>query len=446
MKIYKIIYSILGFVFIFLGSSYILSSFTGITGFVVSEEISFGNKGIVGMFYLAFGFFLLSRTKYRRKGQAAMEFLMTYGWAILAAIVVISVLVYLGVFSNSFGSNLLLFSPPLKSGAILLSNPGSTSQIDLFFEVTNSGGKTITLNSAYFESQDIPTGVTCSTTQLNTVLRSGESTQIGISCNGDPDVFNRVKANLIVTYTVSGSSLTQYSSGSLILNGVSGSAPIVGGGSGDKIPPVINLVSLGGDSSSPYDTSDNTPDVIVNTDESAGCRYSLTDMDYNSMKDPCSSSDGISHTCKLKTLPEGNNNAYVACIDINGNFNSVVDNLDVTFLIDTLPPVQSNHNFEILNLPSCDYRITFNTNENAECRTDTNDIGFESMQFGGEIGGAPSGVPPCLGSGTTNQDCYGNAPSCATQGFIFSTGCKSITPANPQQNIDTSTTNRDFAF
>jgi len=34
-----------------------------------------------------------------KKGQAAMEFLMTYGWAILAAIIAIAVLAYFGVFN-----------------------------------------------------------------------------------------------------------------------------------------------------------------------------------------------------------------------------------------------------------------------------------------------------------------------------------------------------------
>lgn len=35
----------------------------------------------------------------QKKGQAAMEFLMTYGWAILAAVIAIGVLAYFGVFS-----------------------------------------------------------------------------------------------------------------------------------------------------------------------------------------------------------------------------------------------------------------------------------------------------------------------------------------------------------
>lgn len=37
---------------------------------------------------------------HKRKGQAAMEFLMTYGWAILAAVIVIAVLASFGVFSS----------------------------------------------------------------------------------------------------------------------------------------------------------------------------------------------------------------------------------------------------------------------------------------------------------------------------------------------------------
>lgn len=36
-----------------------------------------------------------------KKGQLAMEFLMTYGWAILASIIAIGVLAYFGVFSPS---------------------------------------------------------------------------------------------------------------------------------------------------------------------------------------------------------------------------------------------------------------------------------------------------------------------------------------------------------
>lgn len=48
-----------------------------------------------------------------KKGQAAMEFLMTYGWAILAAIVAIGVLAYLGVFNQGRYQNVMEPKPQL---------------------------------------------------------------------------------------------------------------------------------------------------------------------------------------------------------------------------------------------------------------------------------------------------------------------------------------------
>ncbi len=48
-----------------------------------------------------------------KKGQAAMEFLMTYGWAILAAVIVIGVLAYFSVFSpaNYIPTSCVLSAP-----------------------------------------------------------------------------------------------------------------------------------------------------------------------------------------------------------------------------------------------------------------------------------------------------------------------------------------------
>jgi hypothetical protein len=41
-----------------------------------------------------------------KKGQAVFEFLLTYGWAILCAVIVIGVLAWLGVFDiNSYSKN-----------------------------------------------------------------------------------------------------------------------------------------------------------------------------------------------------------------------------------------------------------------------------------------------------------------------------------------------------
>ena len=65
-----------------------------------------------------------------KKGQAAMEFLMTYGWAILAAIIVVGVLWYLiGNPSNLAGTQIQLSAPFSSGTAVNL----STSTVYLEF-------------------------------------------------------------------------------------------------------------------------------------------------------------------------------------------------------------------------------------------------------------------------------------------------------------------------
>ena len=56
-----------------------------------------------------------------KRSQAAMEFLMTYGWAILAAVIAIGVLAYFGIFnSGKYMSESCIISPPFgcEEGAV----------------------------------------------------------------------------------------------------------------------------------------------------------------------------------------------------------------------------------------------------------------------------------------------------------------------------------------
>src|SRR3989344_3356497 len=77
----------------------------------------------------------------KNRGQAAMEFLMTYGWAILAAIIVIAVLAIYFRPSNLVGQVSVL-SPPFTS--ISQSITGSTETV--IIEVKNNGAETVNLN------------------------------------------------------------------------------------------------------------------------------------------------------------------------------------------------------------------------------------------------------------------------------------------------------------
>ena len=73
-----------------------------------------------------------------KKGQAAMEFLMTYGWAILVVLAAIAALAYFGVLSPT------KFIPEkcvLDPGMACLDFSVSTNQVELV--ISNSMGKDI---------------------------------------------------------------------------------------------------------------------------------------------------------------------------------------------------------------------------------------------------------------------------------------------------------------
>src|SRR3989344_4685658 len=77
--------------------------------------------------------------KMQKRGQAAMEFLMTYGWAILAAIIVIAVLaIYFRPSSLTSGTSVVT-APFYAIGSVV-----EPSQVQL--EIRNNGGETLTLH------------------------------------------------------------------------------------------------------------------------------------------------------------------------------------------------------------------------------------------------------------------------------------------------------------
>jgi len=88
-----------------------------------------------------------------KKGQAAMEFLMTYGWAILAAIIAIGVLAYFGVFNPArlAGSTGIVNAPFNMDAFSIVSDStvgdecgvGVLDYDCITMEITQSSGKTI---------------------------------------------------------------------------------------------------------------------------------------------------------------------------------------------------------------------------------------------------------------------------------------------------------------
>jgi len=81
-----------------------------------------------------------------KKAQAAMEFLMTYGWAIMAAAVVIGVLVWSGALNPQ---RLLPQGATLSSNTLSVVPNGYTVQKDkISLEIENSGGSSVVLKTA----------------------------------------------------------------------------------------------------------------------------------------------------------------------------------------------------------------------------------------------------------------------------------------------------------
>lgn len=89
-----------------------------------------------------------------RKGQAAMEFLMTYGWALLVALVAIAALAYFGTFSTD---NLLpekcLFSQGLDCVEYAVVHSGASDNVTLYMKNNLQEGITVYLFNVSGENQ-----------------------------------------------------------------------------------------------------------------------------------------------------------------------------------------------------------------------------------------------------------------------------------------------------
>ena len=137
-----------------------------------------------------------------KKGQAAMEFLMTYGWAILAAIIAIGVLAYFGVFSpGTFISNSITVNAPFGTTQEL-----SLTTSSMNFVLRNGGGDSATISNINV--------VGCGSNGTDMTLQDGDSMLITVPCTGlvSGDKF---KGTLTVTYRTGDELIDLTSTGSI---------------------------------------------------------------------------------------------------------------------------------------------------------------------------------------------------------------------------------------
>jgi len=139
-----------------------------------------------------------------KNAQAAMEFLMTYGWAILVVLAAIGALAYFGVLSPA------RFLPEkciLEPGFLCEGHKVETNQITLIISNTVEG-RPITVNSIKVGS--------CSSTFNTELVGGGPSANflIGGACSNGA-VKDRYKGDITIGYTEKNTNLTKTMYGNL---------------------------------------------------------------------------------------------------------------------------------------------------------------------------------------------------------------------------------------
>ena len=149
-----------------------------------------------------------------KKGQAAMEFLMTYGWAILVVLAAIAALAYFGVLSPD---QFLPERCTLPSGIGCLDFTGNNDQIQ--FRIQNSLGYNINVTSFTLTATGLTFDDCESGGEDNWIMNNGDAATI-ICEVADPATeipSGKLTADVLIEYTNMMSQLDHSRSGSVLL-------------------------------------------------------------------------------------------------------------------------------------------------------------------------------------------------------------------------------------
>jgi len=135
-----------------------------------------------------------------KRGQAAMEFLMTYGWAILAAVIAIGVLAYFGVFSPSkYLPDICTINAPLGCEEHLI----NTTSVRMI--IRNGAGDDINIYSIAVAN--------CATDTTTYSVADGATEDVAIDC--DSDLSGKFSGDITVIYLKSGAVINQTATGTI---------------------------------------------------------------------------------------------------------------------------------------------------------------------------------------------------------------------------------------
>ena len=143
----------------------------------------------------------------KTKSQAALEFLMTYGWAILVVLVAVGALAYFGVLSpDKF----------LPSKCLLQAGMGCVD-----YKATRTQVTAVIQNSLGYDISSIVVGIgSCGTSSSTASLTNGAKATYTITCAGtdwdlikDGSKFSNQQVN--VSYLITETGLTHINQGSM---------------------------------------------------------------------------------------------------------------------------------------------------------------------------------------------------------------------------------------
>lgn len=138
-----------------------------------------------------------------KKGQAAMEFLMTYGWAILVVLAAIGALAYFGVLSpGKLLPERTVFKAPLtNTDNALITLSGSTAAIEIPF--INNKGNSINISNANWVTTTSDDCSATAATELvsgtNPIPNGGRFT-LRFNCTTTKAVGEKLKADITFDY------------------------------------------------------------------------------------------------------------------------------------------------------------------------------------------------------------------------------------------------------
>ncbi|MBU1203524.1 MAG: hypothetical protein KKG60_00465 [Nanoarchaeota archaeon] len=133
--------------------------------------------------------------KKKRKAQAAMEYLMTYGWAILIVLIALGALFYLGVFKPRT-SNACIAAAPLMCTDVKLDSAGT------FTVVAGAVGSSATMSTITLTS---PASITMTP---NTALGSNPAAITTTFTHANIKKDAKFAGTAKITYIMEGSTIT----------------------------------------------------------------------------------------------------------------------------------------------------------------------------------------------------------------------------------------------